>query len=84
VDRRNGEAIMKAISAIALTLLFAASSMQLMTLSAAAQEVAAAEVKPAKEKAIDCSREVWPHFPPSCLRNADQSTEVRLVAATRR
>ena len=32
----------------------------------------------------DCSKQVWPHFSPSCLRNADKAVSVRLVTATRR
>jgi hypothetical protein len=32
----------------------------------------------------DCSKQVWPHFSPSCLRNADRAVSVRLVTATRR
>jgi hypothetical protein len=32
----------------------------------------------------DCSKQVWPNFSPSCLRNADQATNVRLVSTMRR
>jgi len=32
----------------------------------------------------DCSKQVWPHFSPSCLRNADRAVSVRLVTTTRR
>ena len=33
----------------------------------------------------DCSKQVWPHFTPSCLRNAgQQATNVRLVSTERR
>lgn len=33
----------------------------------------------------DCSKQVWPNFTPSCLRNAgQQATNVRLVSTERR
>ncbi len=32
----------------------------------------------------DCSKQVWPNFTPSCLRNAGQPTNVRLVSTERR
>lgn len=32
----------------------------------------------------DCSKQVWPNFTPSCLRNAGQATNVRLVSTERR
>ena len=32
----------------------------------------------------DCSKQVWPHFTPSCLRNAGQAMNVRLVSTERR
>ena len=32
----------------------------------------------------DCSKQVWPHFTPSCLRNAGQATNVRRVSTERR
>jgi hypothetical protein len=36
------------------------------------------------EAAVDCSKETWPNFSQSCLRNANQSTQVRLITATSR
>ena len=32
----------------------------------------------------DCSKQVWPNFTASCLRNAGQATNVRLVTTERR
>jgi hypothetical protein len=32
----------------------------------------------------DCSKQVWPNFTPSCLRNAGQTTQVRLLSTDRR
>jgi len=32
----------------------------------------------------DCSKQVWPQFSPSCLRNADQAVVVRLITVSRR
>jgi hypothetical protein len=32
----------------------------------------------------DCSKQVWPNFAPSCLRNAGPATNVRLVSTQRR
>jgi hypothetical protein len=35
-------------------------------------------------EAVDCSRQNWPNFSPTCLRNAGQATTVRIVTADRR
>jgi hypothetical protein len=35
-------------------------------------------------EAIDCSKQVWPHFSPTCLRNVDQPAPVRIITADRR
>jgi len=32
----------------------------------------------------DCSKQVWPNFSPSCLRNTDRAVNVRLVTVDRR
>jgi hypothetical protein len=32
----------------------------------------------------DCSKQVWPNFTPSCLRNAGRATNVRLISTERR
>ena len=49
----------------------------------------AEETTTSSDKAInsteDCSKQVWPNFTPSCLRNAGQrATNVRLVSTERR
>lgn len=38
----------------------------------------------ANTPAEDCSKQVWPNFTPSCLRNAGRATNVRLVSTDRR
>jgi hypothetical protein len=73
---------MKIIPAIAATLLFTVSCIQLATPSGAAEAAAAMPTK--EDGAIDCTKEVWPNFSPSCLKNANRSIEVRLVTANRR
>jgi hypothetical protein len=37
-----------------------------------------------RTEAVDCSKQVWPHFSPTCLRNADHAITVRIVTADRR
>jgi hypothetical protein len=37
-----------------------------------------------RAEAVDCSKQVWPHFSSTCLRNADHATTVRVVTADRR
>ena len=32
----------------------------------------------------DCSKQVWPHFSPSCLRHPEDNINVRLVTTDRR
>jgi hypothetical protein len=75
---------MKILSAIAVTVLLAASNIQWATPSAAGEEVASAPATQVKEnRTTDCSKENWPNFSPPCLRNTDRSTEVRQVVANR-
>lgn len=74
---------MKTTSAIVVTLSLVASSLQLTT-PAAADRITKAATPVKEESPIDCSKEVWPHFSPSCIRNANRSIEVRLVKTTRR
>jgi hypothetical protein len=48
-----------------------------------AKEVTTAS--PMKAESIaDCSKETWPNFSPSCLRNGSQNIQVRLVNTSRR
>ena len=53
---------------------------------AAATEPGASAATPAEksETSVDCSKETWPNFSSSCLRNSNKAVEVRLVTATRR
>ena len=63
------------LSAVALLLL--------LTTGARAQQEAMSNDK-ALTPAEDCSKQVWPNFSPSCLRNAGQATNIRLVSTQRR
>jgi hypothetical protein len=58
------------LSALAIILLFATG--------AQAQE--ATTPSSTNTAAEDCSKQVWPNFTPSCLRNSDKATNVRLVS----
>ena len=63
------------LSAVAVSLL--------LTTAVYAEEAALQTVK-ADYAIEDCSKQVWPNFSPSCLRNADRAVNVRLVTADRR
>jgi hypothetical protein len=63
------------LSALAIVLLLATGAL--------AEEATTARDK-ANSVTEDCSKQVWPNFTPSCLRNADQATNVRLVSTERR
>jgi hypothetical protein len=36
-----------------------------------------------RAEAVDCSKQNWPNFSPTCLRNAGQATTVRIITADR-
>ena len=55
----------------------------LLTTAVSAEEVTTQPAK-ADSAAEDCSKQVWPNFSPSCLRNADRAINVRLVTVDRR
>jgi hypothetical protein len=55
----------------------------LLTNAAAAEEVTSQPVK-ADSATEDCSKQVWPNFSPSCLRNGDRAINIRLVTVNRR
>jgi hypothetical protein len=76
---------MKTASAVAITLLLLTVGIQLVTPAAAGEQVAAPTAAPSVKEGVtvDCSKEVWPDFSPSCLRN-DNATVVRLVTVNRR
>ena len=63
-----------ALSAIATSFLFSTAVL-------GAEEAAQ---PPKTDVAEDCSKQVWPNFTPSCLRNADKAIAVRLVTSNRR
>jgi hypothetical protein len=54
----------------------------LLITAPAAEEVAQQTAK-ADSATEDCSKQVWPNFSPSCLRNADRAINVRLVTVNR-
>jgi len=69
-----------------LTLGLLLSTITLAGTAYASEQVATTIVAP-KESAdapVDCSKETWLNFSPSCLRNANQAIEVRLITASRR
>jgi hypothetical protein len=76
---------MNTASAVAITSLLLIVGMELVTPAAAGEQVAApiAASDVSEGLTVDCSKEVWPDFSPSCLRNAD-ATVVRLVTVKRR
>ena len=69
-----------AIGTLAITILLTMLGIEIGT---AAEEAAASPSK-AETATVDCSRQVWPHFSPACLRNADQKIDVRLITVERR
>jgi hypothetical protein len=71
---------MKFVLAVCLVACAVAGS----TTSAVCEERSQTTGEADRMEAIDCSKQVWPHFSPACLRNADQATTVRIVTADRR
>jgi hypothetical protein len=55
----------------------------LVTTAVAAQEATPSAVK-TDNVVEDCTTQVWPHFSPACLRNADKAITVRLVTPAQR
>jgi hypothetical protein len=74
-----------AASPVAITLLLLAVGIQLVTPAAAGEQIAAPITASGRKESVtvDCSKEVWPDFSPSCLRNAN-ATVIRLVTVNRR
>jgi hypothetical protein len=72
---------MKTLSA--LSLLMAIASVGLAAPASAGEEFATSAATVKEDTATDCSKQVWPHFSPVCLRN-DQARVVRIVTADRR
>ena len=73
------------IASTVVTLLLLTVGIQLVTPAAAGEQVAAPTAAPSVKvgMTVDCSKEVWPDFSPSCLRNGN-ATVVRLVTVNRR
>jgi len=72
---------MKTFSALSLLLVIASAELVAPAFAGDAAATSATAVK--DETATDCSKQVWPHFAPTCLRN-DQAIVVRIVTADRR
>jgi hypothetical protein len=71
---------MKILSALSLLVVIASAG---LAPAFASDEAATSATAVKEDTATDCSKQVWPHFTPTCLRN-DQATVVRVVAASRR
>jgi hypothetical protein len=52
--------------------------------SAMCEERAQVAGEAERAEAIDCSKQNWPNFSPTCLRNGGQATTVRIITADRR
>jgi hypothetical protein len=72
---------MKILSTLPLLVVIASSGLSAPAFAGEEAATSATAVK--EDTATDCSKQVWPHFTPTCLRN-DQATVVRVVTANRR
>ena len=72
---------MKTLSTLPLLLVIASAGSATPALAGETAAKSATAVK--EDTATDCSKQVWPHFTPTCLRN-DQATVVRVVTVNRR
>jgi len=52
--------------------------------SAFGEEKIQTSVPGERVEAVDCSKQNWPNFSPTCLRNAGQAATVRIITADRR
>ena len=71
---------MKILSALSLLVVVASAG---LAPAFAGDEAATSATAVKEDTATDCSKQVWPHFTPTCLRN-DRATVVRVVTASRR
>jgi hypothetical protein len=76
---------MRNLPAVAIAALVSTICIHVVTPAVAGEQTVTTAAAPATKDVgtIDCSKEVWPNFPPACLRNA-QATEVRMVTMNRR
>jgi hypothetical protein len=75
---------MKASALLAIGLAWVSVTVTFASSATASEQLAGPAQAPTQEQAVDCSKERWPNFSPSCLRNANLTGPVRLVTATRR
>jgi hypothetical protein len=66
-----------------LSLLVAIAYVGLAAPASAGEEVTTSATTVKEDAAGDCSKQVWPYFTATCLRN-DQARAVRIVTADRR
>jgi hypothetical protein len=67
-----------------LALSFVMAAFAATATSALCEEKIQASVANDRAEAIDCSKQVWPNFSSTCLRNVSQSAPVRIITADRR
>jgi hypothetical protein len=67
-----------------LALFLVAAALAGPATSAFCEEKIQATVTGDKAEAVDCSKQVWPNFSPTCLRNVGQAAPVRIITADRR
>jgi len=70
------------VSGLAIGFVLASAT---LATSATAGEQSAPGVAPPRtaDPVIECSKETWPNFSASCLRNANSAVQVRLISGTR-
>ena len=60
------------------------SALTIVGVILALMSAAATAAEDTKSTSIKADAEDWPHFSPSCIRNADKAVAVRLVTPDRR
>jgi hypothetical protein len=71
---------MKSVLAVCLV----ACAVTVSSTGAMCEERTQAAGEAERAEAVDCSKQNWPNFSPTCLRNAGQAATVRIITADRR
>ena len=79
-----GDKDMKVFALLATGLAWASIAVAAAPCVASEHMAEGAQTPTAQEAAVDCSKETWPNFSPSCIRNANSTVAVRIVTVTRR